>query len=81
VLNYHGRSADLWWEKARPALSRFGNLTVIDIDAATMAELAALTDRGMRLQCMIQDGQAELYGEGASISVQQSLRMAPPERA
>jgi uncharacterized protein YaeQ len=81
VLNYHGRSADLWWEKVRPALSRFGNLTVIDIDAATMAELAALTDRGMRLQCMIQDGQAELYGEGASITVQQALRMAPAERA
>jgi uncharacterized protein YaeQ len=81
VVNYHGRSADLWWDKVRPALARCGNLTVIDIDAATMAELAALTDRGMRLQCMIQDGQAELYGEGGSITVQQTLRMAPAERA
>lgn len=81
VVNYHGRSADLWWDKVRPALARCNNLTVIDIDAATMAELAALTDRGMRLQCMIQDGQAELYGEGASITVQQTLRMAPTERA
>jgi uncharacterized protein YaeQ len=81
VLNYHGRSSDLWWEKVRPALARCGNLTVIDIDATTIAELAALTDRGMRLQCMIQDGQAELYGEGSSITVQQALRMAPAERA
>jgi uncharacterized protein YaeQ len=82
VMNYHGRSADLWWEKARPALSRFGNLTVVDIDAATMAELAALADRGMRLQCMIQDGQADLYSESsASITVQRTLRMAPAERA
>jgi uncharacterized protein YaeQ len=81
VLNYHGRSADLWWDKVKPALARCNNLTVIDIDAATIAELAALADRGMRLQCMIQDGQAELYGEGASITVQQVLRMVPAERA
>ena len=81
VLNFHGRSADLWWEKVRPALSRCNNLTVIDIGAETVAELAALTDRGMRLQCMVQDGQAELYGEGGSITVQQSLRMALAERA
>ena len=80
VLNYHGRSADLWWDKVRNGLSRCNNLTVIDIDAGTVAELAALTDRGMRLQCMIQDGQAELYGEGSSITVQQALRMAPTER-
>jgi uncharacterized protein YaeQ len=81
VLNYHGRSADLWWEKVRPSLARCGNLTVIDVDAATIAQLAALADRGMRLQCMIQDGQAELYAEGTSITVQQALRTAPSERA
>ena len=81
VVNYHGRSADLWWEKVRPALARCGNLTVVDIGAATIAGLAALADRGMRLQCMVQDGQAELYGEGASITVQRTLRMAPAERA
>ena len=72
---------DLWWDKVRNGLSRCNNLTVIDIDAGTVAELAALTDRGMRLQCMIQDGQAELYGEGSSITVQQALRMAPTQRA
>ena len=81
VVNYHGRSADLWWDKVSGSLSRCDNLTVIDIAAATVAALAALADRGMRLQCMIQDGQAELYGEGTSITVQQALRMAPAERA
>jgi uncharacterized protein YaeQ len=81
VLNYHGRSADVWWDKVRPGLARCGNLTVIDIDASTVAELAAVAERGMRLQCMIQDGQAELYGEGHSITVQRTVRMAPAERA
>jgi uncharacterized protein YaeQ len=81
VITYSGRAADIWWDKVAPSLSRCGNLTVIDIAASTVAELAALAERGMRLQCMIQDGQAELYGEGSSITVQQALRMAPAERA
>ena len=62
------------------AVSRCGNLTVIDIAPATVNALAALADRGMRLQCMIQDGHVELYGEGSSLTVQQTVRMAPTER-
>ena len=81
VITYSGRAADIWWDKVAPSLSRCGNLTVIDIAASTVTELAALADRGMRLQCMIQDGQVELYGEGSSLTVEQSLRMAPLERA
>ena len=80
VINYGGRASDIWWDKVSSSLARCGNLTVIDIAATTVAELAALADRGMRLQCMIQDGQAELYFEGTSVAVQQSVRMAPAER-
>ena len=80
VINYGGRASDIWWDKVSSSLARCGNLTVIDIAATTVAELAALADRGMRLQCMIQDGQAELYFEGTSVAVQQSVRMAPVER-
>jgi len=74
VLNYHGRAADLWWDKVRPRVERCRNLAVIDIDADTVAELAAIAERGMRLQCMVQDGEAEIYGEGVSIAVHQSRR-------
>ncbi|MEO6263869.1 MAG: YaeQ family protein [Luteimonas sp.] len=81
VVNYSGRGADIWWDKAAASLARCGNLTVIDVAADTVAALAALADRGMRLQCMIQDGHVELYGEGGSVTVQQALRMAPTERA
>jgi uncharacterized protein YaeQ len=80
VINYSGRAADLWWDKVASAVSRCGNLTVIDIAPATVAALAALADRGMRLQCMIQDGQAELYFEGSSVAVEKTVRMAPAER-
>jgi uncharacterized protein YaeQ len=76
VVNYGGRSADIWWEKHRAALARIGNLTVIDIAAATVDTLAAIASRTMRLQSMVQDGQVELYGEGTSLTVQSSVRMA-----
>jgi uncharacterized protein YaeQ len=77
VVNYGGRSADLWWEKHRAALARIGNLTVLDIANATVEALAAIAGRTMRLQSMVQDGQVELYGEGTSLTVQSSVRMAP----
>ena len=80
VINYGGRASDIWWDKVASSLARCGNLTIIDIATATVAELAALADRGMRLQCMIQDGQAELYFEGSSVAIQQAVRMAPVER-
>jgi uncharacterized protein YaeQ len=80
AINYGGRASDIWWDKVASSLARCGNLTIIDIATATVAELAALADRGMRLQCMIQDGQAELYFEGSSVAIQQAVRMAPVER-
>lgn len=79
VVNYSGRAADLWWDKIAPSLSRLTNLTVLDIDSATVDALVAIADRGMRVQCMVQDGVAELYGEGTSITVQSRVRMAPAD--
>lgn len=76
VINYGGRSAEIWWDKVAPGLARSGNLTVIDLAADTVAALAALAERGMRLQCMVQDGHVELYADGASVPVQQTVRIA-----
>ena len=81
VVNYGGRSADIWWDKHRAALSRIDNLTVLDIDRDTAAALAALANRTMRLQAMVQDGQFELYGDGASLTVEPGVRMAPAARS
>src|SRR3546814_787685 len=81
VVNYGGRSADIWWDRNRAALSRIGNLTVLDIGSATVAALGAMANRTMRLQGMVQDGQFELYGEGTSLAIESSVRMAPAGRA
>lgn len=80
VINYSGRGADVWWDKIGGALARLENLTVLDIARPTVDALAALADRGMRLQCMVQDGQAELYADGSdSIAIDKRVRMAPAD--
>ncbi len=77
VVNYSGNAAEIWWNKNGASLLRNNNLTVLDIAPDTVDALAAIADRGMRLQCMVQDGQVELYGEGTSMTVEHCVRMAP----
>lgn len=78
VVNYGGRAADVWWEKNAGALARAKNLTVIDIPAESVNALAAITERAMRLQCMIQDGQVQLFGDAHEVvTIDPVLRMAP----
>jgi uncharacterized protein YaeQ len=56
VLSY-GRAADIWWSGIANKLGRQDKLTVINLDPEVPPALAAMTDRGMRLQCTIQDGE------------------------
>jgi uncharacterized protein YaeQ len=77
VLTYSGRGADIWWEKNRAQLARSENLSVIDIPAESVAALAALAQRTMRLQCMIQDRQVQVFGVNVAVSIDPDVRMAP----
>jgi len=81
IVNYSGRAADIWWEKNRSQLERLKNLTVIDIAATAVGELAALAQRNMRLQCLIQDGQTQVLAENATVTVEPAVRMAPAQTA
>ena len=77
VIGYSGRSFDVWWDKVAAGLARSKNLTVMDIPAATVQELAALADRNMQLQCLIQDDNAQLMNVTSSVTVEPTRRMAP----
>src|SRR5437899_3948389 len=77
VINYGGRGADVWWDKNKASLARAKNLTVIDIAPAAVAELGALAERTMRLQCMIQDHQVQVFGIDVAVSIDPSVRMSP----
>ncbi|SFS02348.1 Uncharacterized conserved protein YaeQ, suppresses RfaH defect [Dyella sp. OK004] len=75
VINYGGRTADIWWDKAGSTLARHNNLTVLDIPTATVEALLELTQRGMRLQCLIQDAQLQMMSDTTAVSIEPTRRM------
>jgi uncharacterized protein YaeQ len=79
VMNYSGRGADIWWDKNKAPFARLKNLTVIDIAAPAVDALATMATRNMRLQCLIQDHQVQLFGEdsASAVTIEPSVRMAP----
>lgn len=79
VINYGGNAAGIWWNKLGASLARHRNLTVLDVPDTTVAELVALLQRGMRLQCLIQDGQLQLMNEADAVAIDPVVRMAPSE--
>jgi len=81
VINYGGRSADIWWNKIEAGLARSKNLTVIDVPADAVQALAALAGRNMQLQCLVQDGHAQLMSETATVMIEPTLRMSPTTQA
>ena len=78
VLSYGGRGADIWWEQSGGKLQRLGNLSVLSLPAEATQALAALADRGMHLQCTIQDGQAWLTDGARTVHINpRRLKEAP----
>jgi uncharacterized protein YaeQ len=59
----------VWWKQIASKLTRFANLTVLQLPADTSQALAALAERSMRLQCMVQDGEVWLNTETQSVPV------------
>lgn len=70
VLAYGGRAAEVWWEKEGNALGRLANLHVLAIDTEQSAALTTLVERGMQLQCTIQDGQLWLTDGPRTVAVE-----------
>ncbi len=57
LINYGSRSAEVWWQQNKGALSRMEKLTVLRISSEDCNALSALANRTMRLQCTVQDSQ------------------------
>lgn len=76
ILAYGGRAVPIWWEKNRGKVSRFHNLTILEVSEADCDALAALAERSMTFQCTIQDGQANV-GDGEQIVVVEPTRLYP----
>jgi uncharacterized protein YaeQ len=57
LYTYGARAVPLWWEKHKNKLSRFDNLTIMNLPSDATSALAALAQRAMSLQITIQDGE------------------------
>ncbi|WP_301101149.1 YaeQ family protein [Propionivibrio sp.] len=73
LFSYGGRVAEMWWEQNRATLEKLPNLTVFRLPPESTQALAALANRAMHLQCMIQDGEMLITGEGESVRIEPAL--------
>jgi uncharacterized protein YaeQ len=80
TVTYGGRVADMWWQQNKAALQRQDNLTVINLAAEESRALAALAERGMQLQCTLQEGELWLIVDGENTRIAPEIRMAPSAR-
>jgi uncharacterized protein YaeQ len=70
VLAYGGRAMDAWWAKEGAGLKKLGNLRVLAIDGDQSTALAALAERGMQMQCTIQESQAWWNGSDTTLLIE-----------
>lgn len=63
-------SCEIWWKGVAPKLTRLENLSVLQLPAETSQALAALTERSMQLQCMVQDGEIWISTATARVAVE-----------
>ena len=60
VMTYGGRASDLWWQQNANTLSRYKNLSVIQISPEDSDTLVAIANRTMKLSWTIQEGMVYL---------------------
>lgn len=73
VYCYGGRVADMWFAQNSSQFARQKNLTVINLLQESTRSLATLAQRGMQLQCTIQDGELWLGDDKNRIMVERSV--------
>ena len=63
-------SCEIWWKGIASKLTRLHNLTVLQLSAHTSQALAALAERSMQLQCLVQDGEIWISTAAARIAIE-----------
>ncbi len=73
VYCYGGRTAEMWYAQNSSQFQRQKNLTIINLPLENTQALAALAQRTMNLQCLIQDDQITFSDENNSVSIEQNV--------
>jgi uncharacterized protein YaeQ len=69
LYTYGGRAVPVWWDKHHHKLSRFDNLTVINLPQEATEALAELARRSMHVQVTIQDGEVSISNEDDLVNI------------
>ncbi len=70
VYTYSGNASRVWWQQTETKVTRFANLSVYEVAPDTVAALAAMVERTMRLQVTIQDGDIWIANDADNVHVQ-----------
>lgn len=70
IVYSYAATSHIWYKQIANKLERAKNLSVINIPAEASAQLEALANRNMQLQCTIQDGQIYLTDSVATVLVE-----------
>jgi uncharacterized protein YaeQ len=71
----YGRGVEQWWQQNGSALAKQEKLQVWRLSALDCSALAALAERGMHLQCTLQEGQVMIATDRDTIQVEPQLLM------
>jgi len=66
---YGSRAVPVWMDKHQNKLSRFNNLTIIELPTESTEALAGLVERNMNFQITIQDGEVSFSNEGGLVNI------------
>ncbi len=70
VVYSYSATSHIWFKQIANKLERAKNLTVINIPSDASAQLEALANRNMQLQCTIQDGQIYLTDSVSTVLIE-----------
>ncbi len=69
IYTYQHRSSAVWWEQQRNKMTRFDNLSVVNLASESVTALGQMAARAMRLQCTLQDGQLWLSDGDQAVEI------------
>ena len=79
VYLYGGRGAAMWWRQNEAAMAKLENVAVFEIPGEATAQLGALAQRNMRVECTIQEGRVYLHAADAAVHFE-PVALKPLER-
>ena len=77
VVYSYSATSHIWFKGLASKIERAGNISIVNIDSGSAAELQRMAQRSMGLQCTIQDGQVWLTDGANTVQVEREVLMAP----